>query len=198
MICPPGEYCSHSSLTAPNGSCLPGFYCTNASTEANPDAEAYGDECPVGHFCPEHSYEPTPCPSGSYQPFVRQTNESACVPCDPGKYCLLPGQAAVTGDCTAGYFCVLGASSPAPLDGITGDICPAGSHCPAGSPFHIACVNGSYTNHTGAAACYDCPAGFFCVSRDDAQPCLPGYYCPVSSVGLFCLFTQDTNLLDHY
>lgn len=28
-ICPPGEYCSHSGLTAPNGSCLAGFYCSN-------------------------------------------------------------------------------------------------------------------------------------------------------------------------
>lgn len=34
--CPPGEFCSHSGLTAPNGSCLPGFYCGNRSEEANP------------------------------------------------------------------------------------------------------------------------------------------------------------------
>lgn len=181
VICPPGEFCSQSSLTAPNGSCLAGFYCTNASTEANPLDKGYGDECPSGHYCPEHSYEPTACPAGTYQPYVRQTNITACVPCDPGKYCALPGTANVTGDCTAGFYCVLGASSPSPLDGTTGDICPAGSYCPVGSAYHTYCSNGTYTNHTGAAVCYDCPERFFCVNRDRAEPCLPGYYCPANT-----------------
>ena len=83
-ICPPGEFCSHSGLSAPNGSCYAGYYCTNASEEANPVGQSYGDECPVGHFCPEQSHMPTPCPPGTYNPFPQMTNISACLQCDPG------------------------------------------------------------------------------------------------------------------
>ena len=83
-ICPPGEFCSQSGLSAPNGSCYAGFYCTNASEEANPINQPYGDECLVGHYCPEHSHMPTPCPPGTYNPDIQMTNISSCLPCDPG------------------------------------------------------------------------------------------------------------------
>lgn len=177
-VCPPGEYCASSSLTAPNGSCLAGFYCSNGSESANPVGQSYGDECPVGHYCPDHSYEPTACPNGTYQPFTRMTNDSACLQCDAGKFCNSTGLSAVSGDCSPGFYCVLGASSHAPYDGSTGNICPAGSYCPSGSPQHYYCPNGTYTNHTGASSCYDCPEGYYCVNRDRADPCSPGYYCP--------------------
>lgn len=177
-ICPPGEFCSHSSLTAPNGSCLAGYYCSNASEEANPVGQVYGDECPAGYFCPEHSHQPTACAAGTYQPHPRRTNVSACNACDPGKYCNTTGLPAVSGDCDEGFYCTLGASTPAPYDGVTGNICPAGSYCPLGSPQHFYCANGTYTNHSGAAVCYDCPDGYYCTNRDRADPCLAGYFCP--------------------
>jgi hypothetical protein len=180
-ICPPGEFCSSPGLPAPNGSCLAGFFCNNGSQEENPVNQVYGNECPVGAFCPEHSYEPTLCPSGTFQPYTRMTNESACEPCLPGYYCSTPGQENVTGECYAGFYCLLGASSPAPNDTITGAICPIGSYCPQGSHINLHCANGTYTNHTGASECYECPEGYYCVDRDRAVPCPTGYYCPLNT-----------------
>ena len=78
----------------------------------------------------------------------------------------------------AGFYCTLASTNEAPTDGVKGNICPMGSYCPTGSPMHIHCPNGTYTNHTGAAACYVCPAGSFCTSRDSADPCPTGFYCP--------------------
>ncbi len=177
-ICPPGEFCASSGLNASSGDCLAGFFCNNGSWEANPVGQVYGDECPGGHYCPAHSYEPTPCPAGTYQPSTRRTDISACLDCEPGKFCNDTGLTAVSGDCDPRFYCSLGASSPAPLDGITGDICPAGSHCPAGSAFPVACSNGTYTNYTGAALCDICPERYYCVHGDRAEPCLIGFYCP--------------------
>ena len=177
-ICPPGEFCFMSGLSAPNGSCLAGFYCTNRSEEANPVNKDYGDECPSGHFCPEGSYEPEACPLGTYNPYTRMTNDSACLPCDPGKFCNSTGLADVVGDCEAGFYCTLGSYSSAPVDGVMGNICPAGSYCPTGSSIHYYCINGTYTNHTGASYCYDCPEGYYCTNRDRADLCPTGFYCP--------------------
>lgn len=121
---------------------------------------------------------PTPCPEGTYQPISQMTNESACLACDPGMYCNSPGLSAISGLCLAGYYCTGQASSPAPLDGVTGNICPAGSYCLEGSPTHYYCANGTYTDHPGADHCYDCPEGYYCVTRDSAVLCPTGYYCP--------------------
>lgn len=41
--------------------------------------------------------------------------------------CLSP-----TGPCLAGYWCKEGASSPSPLDGLAGLLCPPGQYCPSG------------------------------------------------------------------
>ena len=83
-ICPPGEFCDQVSLTAPNGSCLAGFYCTNGSKQANPNGQSYGNECPPGYYCPQHSYVPLACPKGTYNPDNQRTNDSSYLPCDPG------------------------------------------------------------------------------------------------------------------
>ncbi|ESP01227.1 hypothetical protein LOTGIDRAFT_111802 [Lottia gigantea] len=175
-VCPPGEYCAISGLSAPNGSCLAGYFCTNASEEANPVGKSYGDECPVGYYCPDHSYQPTACPAGTYQPFNRRVNDSDCIPCSPGKFCNITGAGQEAGDCNEGFYCIGRASAPSPYDGITGNICPSGSYCPVASPQHYYCPNGTYTNHSGAAVCYDCPDGHYCVNRDRADPCLPGMF----------------------
>ena len=59
-----------------------------------------------------------------------------------GFYCLLPGLAAVSGPCGAGFHCTRGSSVPNPTDGITGDLCPPGHFCPQGSPRPTPCPPG--------------------------------------------------------
>ena len=53
---------------------LTGYYCSNKSEASNPSGVSYGDECPAGYYCPDHSYMPTPCPPGTYQPNTKMTN----------------------------------------------------------------------------------------------------------------------------
>lgn len=36
------------------------------------------------------------------------------------------------GACKAGYLCRVGASSPTPMDGVLGSVCPPGHYCPSG------------------------------------------------------------------
>ena len=43
--------------------------------------------CPAGHYCPEGSAIPTPCLAGTYSDSEGNTNSTACVACDEGKYC---------------------------------------------------------------------------------------------------------------
>ena len=64
---------------------------------------------------------------------------------------------------------------------IVGDICPEGYYCEVGSSMPTPCGNGTYMNHTGASACYTCPAGYYCVNRDRADICTQGYYCPTGT-----------------
>lgn len=51
--------------------------------------------------------------------------------------------------------------------------------CPEGTSTPLACPAGSYMNTTGYSYCFDCPAGFFCVSGEvDPLRCPRGRYCP--------------------
>ena len=103
-FCPSGQHCDSPGLPAPLGPCDAGFFCSNASEAANPVAQAYGDECPAGHYCPEGSGSPTACDAGHYNPVTGSTNISACVQCDPGSYCNVTGMDNVAGDCRQGMF----------------------------------------------------------------------------------------------
>ena len=43
--------------------------------------------CPVGHYCPEGSGVPSPCPAGTYTNTQGLTDVLNCTDCDPGKFC---------------------------------------------------------------------------------------------------------------
>lgn len=176
--CDPGWYCPTTGLIAPHAKCTAGHYCKLGALASNPVNETWGYSCPVGHYCPEGIPTPTPCPRGSYQPIEGKAVSGDCLPCEPGKYCLIPGQPNVTGSCLAGFYCTIGALESNPTDNVTGNICPIGHYCPIGSSKPLPCNNGTFMNHTGAPECYECPEGFYCTNRDRADPCPQGFYCP--------------------
>ena len=51
---------------------------------------------------------------------------------------------APNGVCRPGWYCVSRATTPMPLDGVTGDICPAGYECPNGTDTFLDCKPGTY------------------------------------------------------
>lgn len=103
-LCPPGTYCGTTGLTAPSGNCSSGYFCSLAASTSKPVDGVSGNHCGLGHYCPSGSTEPLPCPAGSFC--------DATTLRDP------------TGPCSAGYYCSGGASTMAPTDGITGNLCP--------------------------------------------------------------------------
>ena len=102
----------------------------------------------------------------------------------PGFFCETPGLGQVTGPCSNGSYCPLGSKVPSPIT------CPKGFHCPTGSAIPQPCVNGYYTNSTGASACLICPDSFYClplnftgnnVTDVGYRICPRGYYCPAGT-----------------
>ena len=72
--------------------------------------------------------------------------------------------------CSPGYYCTLGAALATPVDGSTGDVCPAGLYCPLGSAVGVGCPKGTFSDRTGLTAPEEC------------EHCTPGYFC--SQLGL--------------
>lgn len=64
FLSPIGSYCLLPGLVAVSGPCRAGFHCTQAAAVPNPTDGITGDLCPPGHFCPEGSPRPIPCPPG--------------------------------------------------------------------------------------------------------------------------------------
>lgn len=74
-----------------------GYFCTLGSSEPSPVSKTQGNVCPVGHFCPQGSGAPRPCPVGSFLPEPGASALSQCHSCPPGQYCLSPGSSQPTG-----------------------------------------------------------------------------------------------------
>ena len=156
-----------TGLTEPTGNCTAGYYCSLGAVFANPMAQAYGDVCPGGYYCPEGTGDPLPCPAGTYLPDTGHDELSDCIACDGGKFCERQGQTNVTDNCTEGYYCESAASVATPTDGVTGDICPTGHYCPTGTTLPIPCADGYYMNLTLAPLCEVCPPRYYCVNASD-------------------------------
>ena len=91
--------------------CPAGYYClTNTS-------DPFSSSCPVGHYCPPGTQTSTQykCPAGTYNPNTTMTNQTSCLMCPAGSFCLGEGQSEATGNCSAGWFCTGGAYAAKPL-----------------------------------------------------------------------------------
>ena len=154
-ICPAGSYCpvgSSQHIYCPNGTftnhtgasecytCPEGYYCTNRDR---------ADQCEPGFYCPEGTgADLQPCPAGTYNPSYGMGKESDCTQCEGGQFCLLPGQSAITGNCSAGYYCTSGVDMATPSTSVNntgvGQECPLGYYCTEGSVVPTPCASGTY------------------------------------------------------
>ena len=101
-----------------------------------------------------------------------------CTPCEPGQYCTGYGNIYPDGNCTAGYYCASNASTSAPTDSVTGDVCPIGHYCPQGSGQPLPCEPGTFADTTLNDQCLLCTSGRYCITGSNPQACPAGYYCP--------------------
>lgn len=99
---------------------------------------------------------------------------SSCLPCDPGTYKFLPGNAS----CAP---CEQGGEAPAPAS-LHCHACPNGTFASVtGRSACDACTSGTYQNLTGASACALCAPGYASrplPPRRDCLGCPPGSYSP--------------------
>ncbi|XP_042566185.1 multiple epidermal growth factor-like domains protein 6 [Clupea harengus] len=148
--CPGGYYCDGEGLDTPSGPCDAGFYCPSDSSSTTPHTFM----CTKGHFCPQGSPLPLPCPTGQYQPTA---GSDSCIPCRPGFYC----EQAVVGDPLA---------------------CPPHTFCPAATMVPQPCPDGTFTPPGQGGLreereCLSCPPGRYCRAGQIKGVCAAGYLC---------------------
>ncbi|KAM8904697.1 uncharacterized protein AB9W97_008232 isoform 6-T6 [Spinachia spinachia] len=198
LPCPSSHFCPQGSATpvpCPSGTyqdreqqsacavCEAGYYCDLRLSNVS-----ILRRCPKGHYCPAGTALPNPCPIGSFNPRERMQSIAGCTPCAAGQYCPSVGLSEPAGSCNAGYWCRGAASSPSPLDGASGSLCPPGQYCPTGTTAPMACPQGSWSNTSGLRNredCASCLGGFYCNSvglTKPSGPCAGGYYCVEGAV----------------
>nr|XP_022291423.1 uncharacterized protein LOC111102827 [Crassostrea virginica]XP_022291424.1 uncharacterized protein LOC111102827 [Crassostrea virginica] len=149
--CPLGFFCVHGNRIK----CPVGHYCPPGSSQAL--------ACPPGNYCPRGQFYPVQCSAGSYNPSNTSINNSACLSCPPGLYCFMPGLNKPTGPCLPGFYCTgRGSSTPTPVDGVMGNMCPPGKYCPRGAAEPLPCPEGYYNPYTAREACDACPQNLTC------------------------------------
>ena len=106
--------------------------------------------CPKGHWCGIGSTGPTdhPCGNGTYNPVYGGTDETACLPCPPGRVCQGLGLEDWNLNCSAGFFCIGHATHGSPSISkdkfYMGDLCPIGKYCPIATHEPFPCEPGTY------------------------------------------------------
>lgn len=68
--------------------------------------------CPEGHYCPEQTSTPDPCPLGTYSNVTKLSTQYECLNCTYGHYCGSQGLVEPSALCDAGFYCLIGAESP--------------------------------------------------------------------------------------
>ena len=94
-----------------------------------------------------------------------------------------------TGDCWAGFYCLVAATVPNnPVVDSTGGPCPTGHFCPNGTSWPLGCTAGTYNPNTGEDACFNCPAGYYCIENStdySGSVCPMGHYCPLGTGSMY-------------
>lgn len=184
LPCPEGQYCTDGVI---QGACDAGYECYERSYSPRPDTDdGTGQRCEGGHYCPNGTLVPVPCPNGTIvlagvdylltdvlatdslgNVFTEQINVSVprlgvgareVTECDPCPRGSICSDGRIS-DCTDGHYCD-GSGTPTP--------CPVGTF--------------SNTPRSEAiTACRACPGGFWCryagTHDFSAHPCPPGTFC---------------------
>lgn len=151
--------------------------------------------CPTGHYCPEGTAYPFPCPIGTYNDATYQDDPTDCKACDDGYYGETTGLSVstCTGKCAAGFFCyfkgqgeTVGATvhspesvtDPSDSSIVFGNRCAEGTYCEEGVFAETPCETGTYNPNKGQKECLICPIGSFC-PEGAIEPtiCPVGFYC---------------------
>ncbi|XP_042595397.1 multiple epidermal growth factor-like domains protein 6 [Cyprinus carpio] len=135
--------------------------------------------CPPGHYCPQGTQLPLPCPQGTIRNSAGGSIADDCLECPPGYFCERKGLTKPSGLCSEGYYCPGGQNTSKPPE----YVCGAGHFCESGSIIERPCFPGSFQPSLGQHRCEVCPAHFFCHENGMTQPfpCQPGFYCPVGA-----------------
>lgn len=167
--CAPGYFgrqqdrATPSEILSPADSCTgqPASLVVSSGGRSSPTCD---EPCPPGHYCPEGTSEPLPCPSGTSNRHSRGAELDDCRPCFLGQF--QPETAATNCSiCPAGtYSAELGQTECAD--------CPKGGYCrtkgAVSSLVWQACPAGSFNPHSGStssAACELCPPGTSSLER---------------------------------
>ncbi|KAL8273758.1 hypothetical protein Esti_002358 [Eimeria stiedai] len=136
------------------------------------------------YYCPEGSWVPTPCPSGTGHTRLGASSLSECLKCGAGVYCSSSG---LQKPCDEGFVCYGASTSARPSDGTKGIVCPIGYFCPHGTPNPRICPIGTFGPTKGlGSGCDPCPAGRMCetegIDTSPSKDCRKGHYCPEGSI----------------
>ena len=207
-LCEPGHYCTAvitgtgiSSIVAPPEPCDAGSYCPLGSKSPAEDPSCSVDEttevpgvtcasiCPLGAYCEQGSFTPTPCNEGTFTPSEGSDSQADCVTCLAGRFCsgeiiedtngivLYDG---TSGICQHGYYCEGGnIRSNGQTSGATTTECSEGTSCGLEATSETDCTAGTYQPNVKGSTCFPCPPGNKCEGTRPTTPviCTSGEYC---------------------
>uniref|UniRef100_A0A286XEQ6 Uncharacterized protein n=1 Tax=Cavia porcellus TaxID=10141 RepID=A0A286XEQ6_CAVPO len=197
LHCPAGSYCPGEGNEKPEDS-------TRSATSPTPlenGAFHLNGPCPRGHYCPQGTLYPVPCPLGTTR--NRPGEHLSCAKLSLLKHCYQ----ATKQKCPRYGGVRFSPQGRAPTSGVViqGDLpytggtsekscgpCPAGFFCPSlgfitvghfcqpGAAWPAPCHRGHYQHSSGSDICFLCPAGSYCPHPGSVvpRPCPAYTYCP--------------------
>ena len=69
-------------MSLPNNTCAAGYFCRRDAVTATPNQGDDANICPVGHYCPEGTGEPTNCPLGTFGNDTGMYDQHQISPCN--------------------------------------------------------------------------------------------------------------------